>query len=202
MIAVFDIQHFGQPGANIDSRGAWADLDGDGQRDSWEHEAALTPFYAAAASQLLAAAGVPVAFLPWSFSTYEDRAKQVIELQARANERIAVIQCHLNAGAGDYALTLYHNTRPSDRALAQLIADNFGKLPEIAAGKCFAAQPSPHWTHRARYCLEGYEGAPDEITAVLVEPWFLDTPSHQSLAGGDGPQRVGSAIASAILAWR
>ena len=200
MIAVFDIQHYGQPGKNMDSRGAWADLDGDGHPDIWESEAELTPMYAYAASHMLAAAGIQVAFMPTGFSAYAQRAAEVIALQKHANERIVVVLCHLNAGAGDYALTLFHDQRKGDEPLARAIVDELSHLPEITRGVCLAAQAAPHWTSRARYCLDAYEKAPKEVTAVLVEPWFLDTKDHQGLAGGDGPVRVGQCIARAIIA--
>lgn len=199
MIAVFDIQHFGQPGSSINSRGAWADLDGDGKKDVWENEAALTPFYAAAASHMLAGAGVQVAFMPMTFATYADRAKQVIELHERANEPVISVLCHLNAGGGDYALTLWHDQRKGDEAAAVAIADELGHLSEISRSVCRAAEAAPHWTSNARYCLEGYKSAPGAVSAVLVEPWFLDNPEHSGLAGGDGPVRVGHAIARAII---
>jgi len=201
MIAVFDIQHFGQKGKHIDSRGAGADLDGDGKIETWEREAELTPFYASSASLFLAAAGIPCAFMPMQFSSYEERAEEMVRLQKRANERVVVILCHLNAGGGadDYALTLFHDQRRGDEPLARAIADEMLSLVEINRSVCLAAEAAPHWTSRARYCLEAYAKAPKEVTAVLVEPWFLTTKDHQSLAGGDGPVRVGHAIARAII---
>lgn len=199
MIVIFDIQHFGQPGRHRDSRGAHADLDGDGKRDAWEFEAAQTPFYAASASMVLAEAGIPVCFMPIGLATYPQRAQHVIDLQERTGKGVVVILCHLNAGNQDNAIAAYHDERLSDRAMAEAIQNEFRSLAEVGSSLCLAAQPSPHWTSSMRFCLEAYAQAPKAVTAVLVEPWFLDNPKHQSLAGQGGPMRVGKAIADAII---
>lgn len=202
MIVLVDIQHYGQPGENIDSRGAGADIDGDGTVETWEREAELTPMYGHGITLECVAKGWRAGMLPSGFTTYKDRAQQAIEI-AKANpaDDVVVLLCHLNAGGSDYALTGYLDTRPNDKLLADAIADELGALPEIGDGKHFACQASPHWTHRMRYCLQGYADAPGNLYVVLLEPWFIDNPTHQALAGSDGPIRVARAIVNGIEIW-
>ena len=105
---------------------------------------------------------------------------------------------HLNAGPGDYGLTLWHGERKADWFLADKIAKELARLGELEKAVVRRAEPIGDW-QRAFYCLDMFKGQDPNIHIVLVEPWFLTNKKHQSLAGGDGPIRVGTAIAHGIM---
>jgi len=214
---VIDIQHYGQTGNYRNSRGAGADFDGDGVVAAWEQEAEMTPYYVHAAAAKLTDNDVRTYILPLSPSSYRGRAAHIsqLHLQAvqtwvKACEKLAVpfavppeprtfvVLAHLNAGPGDYGLTLYHVNRTADKAVAVAIAAELGRLPEIDRAVTRLATKTGDWK-RAYFCLDMFWGADTNIHAALVEPWFMSNTKHQSLAGGDGPIRVGHAIADGIL---
>ncbi len=212
---IIDIQHFGQTGKHLDSRGAGADIDGDGKISTWEREAELTPFYVHAASAVLTNAGVRTFILPITLSTYMARAAHIAQSHRDAVKRwwkhveaaplvippapqTYVVLAHLNAGPGDYGLTLWHGERKADWFLADKIAKELARLGELEKAVVRRAEPIGDW-QRAFYCLDMFKGQDPNIHIVLVEPWFLTNKKHQSLAGGDGPRRVGTAIANGIL---
>ena len=199
-VVVLDIQHYGLPASGLESRGAEADLDGDGKIEIWEKEAELTPMYGAAATEFLARSDVLTIFYPTGFQTYTQRANRIKALAGYFHPaEVVVVLCHLNAGGGEYGSVFYLDGQGKDCARA--IATSLGELPELEKAVSRQAKPDD-WTKRAWACLSGYaKTCPVNLTPVLVEPWFLDNKKHQVLAGGDVPQRVGQAIAFGITQW-
>ncbi len=199
MIAILDIQHLGGP--NPRSLGASFDLNGDGSIEQHEHEARLTPYYAAACSYVLAIQGIPVAFEPVQPSSYVQRHHRAVQLaRMHPERRIAYIACHVNAGAGDYAACFYHGDRPHDIELCTHVADNLRPLPELSRSLVFPAC-GDDWTMRARSCLSGLADAPRNLSAMVLEPCFIDQPKHRDLLTGEGLRRIGGALAAGIISW-
>ncbi len=199
MIAILDIQHLGGP--NPRSLGASFDLNGDGSIEQHEHEARLTPYYAAACSYVLALQGIPVALEPVQPSSYVQRHHRAIQLAKMfPSQPVAYIACHINAGGGDYAACFHHGDRPNDVSLCTHVADNLRPFPELSRSLVFPALVND-WTKRARFCLSGLADAPPNLSALVLEPCFIDQPHHRDLLTGEGLRRIGGALAAGIISW-
>ena len=96
------------------------------------------------------------------------------------------LNCHVNAGRGDYGLVLYDHRSNAGKRLAEGIAAEMGR-----------AFP---WATRARACRPDTNGAPRDgdfseafaciagvkAVAICFEPYFLDGPRRGSFLGGLG----------------
>lgn len=199
LYVLFDIQHAGNP-HQPNSRGASGDIDGDGQHDLWEREAELTPFYAGAAQVELAHEGIFSAMLPWGLQSYEARADAARRLVTYISPaQVLVCLCHLNAADGTHDYSAVFWSDRDQQGAAEALGHELGQLPQVAKGVARQARPEPHWTHRAHHQLAFY--ATQGVPAVLLEPWFVDNPTHAPLASPEGAQSVGRAIARGIKAW-
>lgn len=55
-------------------------------------------------------------------------------------------------------------------------------------------------TARGFGCIDGIYEGPANITAVLLEPGFIDSAEHAGLWTAEGLQRIGRALAAGLLA--
>jgi hypothetical protein len=213
-LLILDIQHRGNPN-RPDSYGAHIDLDGDGVKEAWEREAALTPDYAAAASWEMARQGHLVCFEPAGPSDYATRWGRAIALaMAHPDMPIVYAACHLNMGGFTKGL-VFHDARSSGGySVAHLVASHLANISELGGAKAIASyykarpsepadrqDPSLHWTRRALYTITGIYSGPRNLCGVCFEPWYLDNPDHRSLATPEGCGRVGGALAAGICDW-
>lgn len=164
-------------------------------------EGELVPVYVVHAAMTLVEMGHDTKIFPYQDEPYAVRVYKAIH-RARCSPHgsgpYAYVQCHLNAGAANYAVTFH--AVDSHRPLASAIAESLGELSALESSKVFATQPEG-WTSRAGWCLQGAEEAPEGMALVLVEPAFLDQPAHHSLLTGEGLRRIGMALARGIHTW-
>lgn len=204
MAVVLDIGH--GPGSPTSVHGA---------RSAWAVERECVEHYVKAAAEELAIGGAPVRVL--SEGPYHERNQD--DLVATADLYVA---CHVNAGRGTYALALHDHGREQARAACAFILNELHQLPGITHARrgewghprpqADAYQPlSPPmtvgsrtfhvqaWPERGRVCIAE---VPEEVPALVVEPFFIDTPSHRPLTQRRSLREVGRRLAQGILAWR
>lgn len=156
-------------------------------------EVNLTHAYIAAAKLALEAAGHVVVVLVTG--TYDQRHAVAIRLAAEHTEAL-YIQCHVNAGGGEYALVEYDRRSSAGRRAASSIARALGELAGVTVGQIRPLDSDDRgWT-----CIDDIWAAPT-MCGVLIEPGFIDSPEHAHLWTADGLRLVGAAIADGIEAY-
>lgn len=115
-----------------------------------------------------------------------------------------VLHLHVNAGKGDYLMAMYDHRsvlggdyaeqwcRSADRILRPLFRADVRERP----------QPSrpDDWTSRAYSLLRGsYSETPAGVAALLLEPGFIDSDSHDGLWAERGITLQARAILDAFL---
>tara|TARA_A100001391_G_scaffold39073_2_gene21640 strand:+ start:770 stop:1384 length:615 start_codon:yes stop_codon:yes gene_type:complete len=197
MIVILDRQHYGKPGK--DDLGAGVDLDGDGKVESDEREARLTPTYIYAAKDYLASRGHIVYVLQEGW--YSDRHVEACGIaHQHVDQKVAYIACHLNAGGGNYSVTLSDERSKGGYKLAQSIATNMStELPEVA--RHLVKECSPDLWTNAYYTIKGIYSGPANISGVCFEPLFMDNTDHQELLDDEGLKRIGVILAQGCLSW-
>ncbi len=199
MLAILDRQH----GTRYRdwAGGASADLDGDGVIDSHETEAKLTPLYIAEAYRRLVSAGHEAEAI--AIGHYKDRHARALELaEAVKGANVGYIACHLNAAdpPGSYGLVCWRSGSKPSKALAEQIAIALRRLPELGGNvKVVEAKKSGDWS-RAYTTIAGVSPS-SGVAAVCFEPCFINQPDHRSLLVGDGPRRIGKALAEGLARW-
>lgn len=177
-----------------DDPGAVFDLDGDGAFEMVEQERHLARLIAAYAHIALVLARVDSMVLGWGgYPWRASVAKQVDD--AAPVDWCDVVQVHVNVGGGTYGLVGY--VTQQSEARAEAIAAELRTLSEYTGGVRVDEATAATWP-RIRACLEPYRS--DTMRAVLVETGFGDAPAHRSLFAGDGPERLGRAIAAGLVA--
>lgn len=190
MRVALDRGHAGK-GPGSGDRGASSDLDGDGQVETHEREAMLTPAYILAAEHALLLLGHEVICL--SDGSYAARQARAIGYGCDV-----YVACHLNAGSGDYGLAVHNPGSVAGRALATAITGKLRVLcPELA--RVVVGEAREGSFPRAAACIGDLARA--KPIGIVYEPWFLDQPAHHGLATGGAPTRVGQALAEGIDAW-
>jgi hypothetical protein len=199
MIFIFDRQHYGKP--NKSDMGARFDLDGDGQIETHELEANLTPLYYLPAKQFLEARGHTVVIFDSGW--YEARHERANAL-ARANptQRVAYLACHVNASRGDYAAFIHDQRSRGGEALAEALAAavRARNLPGIRRTLVRSATPTNDWK-RGLATIGGIFDGPPNISGNCVEPYFLDRKEHSWLATEEGGRAIGETLGHGLLAW-
>jgi len=197
MVVILDRQHYGKPNRN--DLGAGVDLDGSGTIDNDEREANLTPLYIEAAKQLLEADNHTVFILDSGW--YADRHEKAIEIaRAHPDDMCAYIACHLNAGKGDYSVSLYDHRSGGGRKLALSIAASLSdQLTGVERHLTKAA--SPDLWNNAYNTIKGIYAGPGNLSGVCFEPVFMDTEEHQQYLTHDGLTLIGQCLAEGCMAW-
>ena len=188
-------------------------------------EAAVVRSYVKVAVRLLEEAGLRIeeaggarhkVFLIQD-GTYDERHRRVAEW-ARQHGGGLYVQNHVNAGRGKYGLVRHDYRSSKGRKLAQRLAGWLVSLPGVtmartdelypnadAARKCgnkprIAKDGSEDWGWWTRgwSCIDGIYPIPG-VCGVVYEPGFLDSEEHAPLWTPDGIERVGGALASALI---
>lgn len=117
-------------------------------------------------------------------------------LDAELLEADVYLACHVNAGAGKYA---------------RCSSDGWRRGPTLASsiGQAISSEfPMVVTYHQVVALRRGDRGWPciglvrQPCTAVLLEPFFGDNPRHLAAIGSPaGLERLGRAVASAVLRW-
>ena len=194
MLVILDRQHSGQIN-HLNSIGAVADLDGNGEKSIHEAEAFWTGYLSMSLEFNLRQNDIHV--IPISDGSYQERHSRVNEYAARYTGPVVYIALHLNAGGGDYGAMFYDHRSGAGADLSDHIAEAMEQnLPEIRTVKKIPCSGAD-WTKNAYYTIKGV-GRP---VAICSEPFFIDCEPHQQLLTMDGIQRVGFAIAQGIKRW-
>ena len=197
MVVILDRQHYGKPNRN--DLGAGVDLDGSGVIDSDEREANLTLIYIEAAKALLEADNHTVIILDSGW--YADRHERAIEIaRAYPDDMCAYIACHLNAGKGDYSVSLYDHRSGGGRRLALSVAAALSdQLTDVERHLTKAA--SPDLWNNAYNTIKGIYAGPGNLSGVCFEPVFMDTEEHQRYLTTEGLTLIGQCLAEGCMSW-
>jgi|688.fasta_scaffold363157_2 hypothetical protein len=206
---LFDIQHAGRPDKPADM-GAAFDLDGDGVTgENGEREVDLVRAYVAAAATCARSHGHRVTVL--EAGTYGQRHAEAVRIAgADPMARCVYLACHTNAGGGTYGLLRPDYRSNGGLAVAERLAAGLRRLPALSrvridplypdaatagkAGRDVSNAGQIGWWTRGWGCIDGIYAGPANLSAVLVEPFFIDAPAHRPLMTPAGLATVGQAI--------
>lgn len=194
-LAIFDVQHAGRASRPGDM-GAAYDLDGDGVTgEQGEREVDLVRAYVEAAQAALERCGVEVRVL--SSGEYGQRHLEAGNLARVFAGRAVYLACHLNAGRGRYALVRPDYRSQRGRLFASTMARHLRAVPELDDCRIWPLTS----TDRGWACIDGIWSAPANLCGLLLEPYFLDGPTHRRLTTLQGTREVGAAVAAAVEEW-
>ena len=194
-LAILDLGHLGKRSRGGDL-GAQADMNHDQELTPDESEALFALEYMGAALTGLGRAGHDT--LGWARGDYAFRHQRARSEAKRARRPAVYVQNHLNIGAA-YGLVCYDHRSSKGQRLAYLVAGALDQLvPELEDIRVEAATPDGPWKN-ALHCIDGVHGTPEIIPGICYEPASLDR--HRILLAGDGPIRIGQALAAGIHAY-
>jgi len=178
-----DVQHLYKP---TEDRGAVFRL-GDGTTVTEAHCATI---YAGSIAGWLARRGADV--------LTNDPVRRILvgRYSARIREASAwganaYLACHVNSGGGSYARVEY--MAGTDVRLAQRVAGELlSAFPELKRADSYPLSPGA----RGAVCIAAFPGS-----AVLLEPFFGDTPAHQDMMAAPRLVFLGETIARAVADW-
>lgn len=199
-VVILDRQHAGKRASPNDA-GAAFDFDGDGVKgEQGEREIDLTLLYGEFLATELAAVGVEVVRYGWPGFTgdYHERHAAAVKLaKGRPGDRFLYCALHVNAGGGLYALVEYDERSTKGKAAAEKVAAALdAKLPEVSAGKVNGLKA----TERGFACIDGIYAGPSNLSAILLEPGFIDAAAHRPLWTPDGLHRLAAALCDGVVA--
>ena len=184
-----DVQHLYREGQHAGDHGSTFTLEGGGKIA--EAQAAVA--YAQALVAWLRARGAAVL-------TNEPAAGILTGPYSRRNAAAlswgagAYLACHVNAGGGGYALAEYP-LACEGQVLGDLIgAELVKRFREIRAHTTRALSPGA----RGDVCIEGCS---KDAPAIVLEPFFGDTPAMQPLFAAGRLTELGEAIGEAVASW-
>jgi N-acetylmuramoyl-L-alanine amidase len=189
-----DVQHLYRVGLHARDRGTRFRLANG--TTVWEADAAT--HYAQALTQELRDRGAFVLtndpVRKWLTGYYSARNRQATAWGAKL-----YLACHLNAGGGSCSRVEVMRARPAGTATAAIqlagwIHGALGALPQIRLGHTVVLNHG----ERGAVCIEGVG---PWIPALLLEPFFGDTPKMQDLLGGAELATVGKLIGQGVAAW-
>lgn len=186
--AVVDVQHLYRPSKPMDRGAVFTLMDG-----TKTTEASAVLIYAAALRAWLEARGARV--------MTNDPARGVLvgpysrrHRAADAWDAHAYLACHLNAGGGSYCL-MEHMSMAQGRVLAEAIGPKVVEaFPQISATQTRSLTDGD----RGAVCIRE---VPGRIAAVICEPFFGDTKTHQSILAAPELSRLGEAIGAGVMEW-
>ncbi len=115
--------------------------------------------------------------------------------QAAAYGASVYLACHVNAGGGRYGAVEYMKDTPGG-ALALAIGATLPRaVPEILGCKAIALARGD----RGAVCIEGF--LPRCGAAVILEPFFGDTPAHRPLWASPQLAVIAAAIGDGVARW-
>lgn len=158
-------------------------------------EAVIARHYGAALVAALHKIGAAVCVVP-EFGRYADRHAWVAAQVKVTGKRGVYVQLHGNAGGGRYAL-VEHDARSTRGAkAAAIVARHLGDLhgARAADGQVRALAEG----ERGHTCLSGIWPIPG-VVGLIVEPGFLDSPSHSWLWERAGVRALAPVLAAAFV---
>lgn len=147
----------------------------------------IAAYYMMNAERMLRGDGIDVVSM--SGFPYAVQHRRAAELRASV-----FVSCHVNAGGHDYGAAFYREGDAAGRAVAEAVAAELRKLPELSRAIARAVPRDGEPWERNVYST--IADAPDG--AICYEPGFIDNPAHRSLWDG-GAVRVGYALARGII---
>lgn len=110
------------------------------------------------------------------------------------------VQCHVNAGGGNYGMAGYDARSSWGASCAQHIADRLGlACPELRSVRSQPCSPDD-WTKRMLATIAGMYTS-KTACGICFEPGFIDQAGHRSMWTPEGLKRVGLALADGIHAY-
>ncbi|HLB37498.1 MAG TPA: N-acetylmuramoyl-L-alanine amidase [Gemmatimonadales bacterium] len=183
-----DVQHLWKPPPRDRDRGAVFVVDG---LHVAEADAAL--IYASVLARWLEGRGAQVLENQPStgifVGSYPQRNRAAIAWGANL-----YLACHLNAGGGHYAALEFMSLTEGKRVAELMGEELVRQLPGL--GTCRAMSLSS--TSRGAVCIETCASL---MPALIVEPFFGDSPATQPFLTNPGLIQVGAAIGTAVAAW-
>lgn len=157
-------------------------------------EAVIVRHMGAALSSVLHQEGRPHMMVP-DLGRYADRHRWV-------GERVALlgagphlyVQLHVNAGAGSYALVEYDQRSGRGAEAAGIVAERLALLDGVTDGQVRSLSEG----ERGHTCISGIWPIRG-VCAILIEPGFIDQPSHRHLWQPAGISAVAERLAQGIL---
>ena len=194
MLIFLDRQHVGQI-SHINSIGAVADLDGDGEKSIHEAEAIWTGYLSMALELQLRQMNYKV--IPITDGSYPERHARVNQYAAHYGGQCVYIALHFNAGGGDYGAMFYDHRSGKGADLADQIARSMmTEISSLDSVRKIPASPED-WTKNAYYTIKNV-GSP---VAICSEPLFIDNAQHQQLFNHEGMSLLAHAMAKGIDNW-
>lgn len=199
-LVIIDRQHAGKRSRPTDM-GAQADVDGDGQLETWEREAELTPQYIAAIARAVEAGGHRAVVIDPAGAglraDYSERHRQAVGMARQWSAGPAwYLAAHLNAGGNDYGL-VGHDPRSSDgRRLAGHLSEALAACPVVS--RVVTASLEGGWA-RGLPTVSGIYAGPAHLCGALLEPLFIDSTRHQRYIAAAGLDEVGTLIGEALV---
>ena len=163
-------------------------------------EVDLVAGYFDAIEQHLSTGGIAVHRL--DTGSYANRHNRAGQIARTTRGRVLHILGHVNSAGrpGRYG-AVFHDHRSSNGAIAaRLIADQMRPIRELTTIKLVSTTRTGNW-RRAYNVLSPVYSAPANCSGVLLEPGFINSPTHQPLWTGEGLMRLGNAIARGILPY-
>lgn len=188
-----------------------------GAQHQGRSEVTLATAYVERLATRLRARGYGVEIVP--DGPYYSRHAWAIE-RARtvyAGRRGLYLQCHLNAGGGRYSLVRPDHRSKWGAQAARLLATSLDLgLPEVegsrsdelypsaaaaeAAGRSITNSGLRSWWTRGWECIDGIY-ASSTLAGCIIEPGFIDGPTHGPLWTPEGLDRLAAALETGCAQW-
>lgn len=199
---ILDIQHIGKPN-NPRDVGAHVDIDGNGMKDAWEAEAALTPIYAYAAAAAAESLGHVAIVVNQGHYWQRHNAANALAASRKGKGKVLYVACHLNAGGGNYGLVLHDSRSKLGASAAAAVVEGCRPAWDRLGVRVLAPQQTsdghPQWP-RAYQTIDGIYAGPANIAGICFEPLFVDT--HRNLLRTpDALQSIGRHLAQGFHNW-
>ena len=161
-------------------------------------EGDLVARYFDAVQRLLVGSGVVVHRI--NTGSYPNRDNRVAQI-ARVNSGVPVIHVlgHVNSAIrpGSQGIVFADSRSQQGPIVARAIAAQLRSLPELTRVLEIGTERNDQW-RRVRYVLDPTYRAPANCYGVLLEPGFINSPSHAPLWTAAGLERLGTAIGEGI----
>ena len=135
--------------------------------------------------------------------SYDNRNNRVAQI-ARANKAVPVLHVlgHVNSAIrpGTTGIIFSDSRSQQGPIAAGMVADKMRSLPELTRVLEIRTEKGDQWS-RVRYCLDPTYRAPHNCYGILLEPGFINSPSHAPLWTVEGLERLGKSIGAGIAQY-
>lgn len=187
MLALLHVQHHHRPGEVGAVHGLLQERD-------------LVRAYLAAARGRLLALGVRVEVYDPAVASYGG-VHSLARTAATGQGPAVYVAGHVNAGGGTYGLVGHDHRSKRGAGIARTVAAALGRAcPELSRVRVEALSDGSPISPRGYNCIDGIYSGPLNLSAILLEPGFIDAANHASLWTVQGLVRLGIALADGIHA--